>query len=145
MSLRPSSRCLRLLCAATALVTLAGCSLISLKTPERPLSARDLNARLLTRELSAQFIAAVEHDVDGITAAEEDPVVVDNALRWEIAAIAASRRAATRIAPVMSLLYTWALALQLQAFVAAGGTGGTLFATHQDGVRELSDAFAHEA
>ncbi|MBV8496738.1 MAG: hypothetical protein JO361_08160 [Gammaproteobacteria bacterium] len=157
MSVRGSSGCVRLLCAAapraavlalvtfTALAGLAGCSLISLKTPERPLSARDLNARLLTRELSTQFIAAVAHDVDEITAAEEDPVVVDNTLRWGIAAIAESRRAATRTAPVMSLLDTWALALQLQAFASAGGPGGTLFGTHEARVRDLSDAFAHDA
>src|SRR3989440_5430528 len=43
--------------AAALLLCVAGCSLISLKTPERPLSSRDLNARILTREFSYHFIA----------------------------------------------------------------------------------------
>ena len=46
-------------CAAVLLLGAAGCSLISVKSPERPLSVRDLNARILTRELSSQFVAAV--------------------------------------------------------------------------------------
>jgi hypothetical protein len=131
-------------CAAL-LTSLAGCSLVSLKTPERPLSTRDLNARILTRELSSQFVVAVARCADGIAAAEDDPAVLDNSLRWEIAAVAESRRAATRMAPMMSLLDSWALAVQMQAFLADGAPGGALFGTHQDAVRAVTGGFASDA
>lgn len=130
---------------ALVLAGLAGCSLISLKSPERPLSTRDLNARILTRELSAQFIAAVGRCAEDIATSEQEPAVLDNGLRWEIAAVAESRRAASRAAPMMSLLDTWALAVQMQAFTAAGAPGGSLFGAHQQEVRAVSDKFADDA
>jgi hypothetical protein len=123
----------------------AGCSLVSLKTPEHPLSARDLNARILTRELAAQFQTAVTRSAATIVATEEDETVLDNALRWEIAAVAESRRASTQVAPMMSLLDTWALAAQMQAFMAAGAAGGALFGGHEEAVRQVSGDFADGA
>jgi hypothetical protein len=129
----------------TALLAAAGCSLVSVKSPERPLSARDLNARLLTRELSSQFVAAVARCGEDIAATESDPRVLDNTLRWEIAAVAESRRAATRVAPMMSLLDTWALAVQMKAFLAEGAAGGALFGTHQETVRTVSEEYADDA
>ena len=130
-----------LLCGALSLA-LTSCSLISLKSPERPLSPRDLNARILTRELSAQFVTSVSRCADDIAAAERDPAVLDNTLRWEIAAVGESRRAATRLVPMMSLLDTWALAAQMQAFTAAGAAGGALFGAHQQAVRDISGSYA---
>lgn len=129
-------------CAAVLLG--AGCSLISVKSPERPLSVRDLNARILTRELSSQFVAAVARCAEDIAATETDPAVLDNALRWEIAAVAESWRAATRITPIMSLLDSWALGVQMKAFMADGAAGGALFGGHQQVVREVSDNFADD-
>jgi hypothetical protein len=131
--------------AGLLLAALAGCSLISLKSPERPLSPQDLNARILTRERSSQFVAEVGRCADDIAATETDSAVLDNALRWEIAAVAESRRAATRMTPMMSLVDTWALAAQMQAFVADGGAGGALFGAHQDTVRAISDRYAADA
>jgi hypothetical protein len=131
-----------LLGSVTVLGSLAGCSLLSLKSPERPLSARDLNARILTRELAAQFIAAVGRSASDITGSESDPAILDNSLRWEIAAVAETRRAETQIAPLMSLLDTWALAAQMQAFLGGGGAGAALFGTHQGAVRGVTDEFA---
>ncbi|HYL02990.1 MAG TPA: hypothetical protein VEU54_06190 [Steroidobacteraceae bacterium] len=143
---RPRARrTARTLGCAVLLVSLAGCSLVSLRSPERPLSTRDLNARILTRELSAQFIAAVGRCAQDIATSEHDPAVFDNSLRWEIAAVAESRRAATRAAPMMSLLDTWALAVQMQAFAAPGGAGAALFGAHQQQVRAVSDQFADDA
>ena len=136
---------LRLLVCGALLGALAGCSLISLKTPERPLSARDLNARILTRELSTQFVSAVNRSADDIAATEHDPAVLERALRWEIAAVGESRRAATRMAPMMSLLDTWALAAQLQAFTADGAPGGALFGAHQQAIRDISSNYADDA
>ncbi|HWZ61441.1 MAG TPA: hypothetical protein VNX02_00345 [Steroidobacteraceae bacterium] len=133
-----------LACGALALST-PGCSLISLKSPERPLSARDLNARILTRELSAQYVAGVSSLASDIAASESDTAVLDNALRWEIGAVGASRRAATRMAPMMSLLDSWALAQQLEAFSAEGAPGGALFGAHSRAVHELDAAYATDA
>src|SRR5215469_6284508 len=136
----------RACCAGGALlVVLSGCSLISLKTPERPLQPRELNARILTRELSAQFEHAVGRSVDTILESEPDEAVVESALRWQIAAIVTSRGAATQMAPLLSLLDTWALALQMQAFVAEDGAGGALFGTHQAAVRQVVDEYAQGA
>lgn len=145
MELRPRHTSARVLGCGMLALALTSCSLVSLKSPERPLSARDLNARILTRELSAQFVGAVSRCADDIAASEHDPAVLDNALRWEIASVGESRRAATRLAPMMGLLDTWALAAQLQAFTAAGGGGGALFGAHQQAVRELSANYAFDA
>jgi hypothetical protein len=133
-----------LLCGALCLA-LSCCSLISLKSPERPLSPRDLNARILTRELSAQFVTSVDRAADDIAASEHDPAVLENGLRWEIAAVGESRRAATRLVPMMSLLDTWALAAQMQAFTAEGAPGGALFGAHSEAVREVCVSYASDA
>jgi hypothetical protein len=130
---------------AVALLALVGCSLVSFKTPEKPLSAQELNARVLTRELSAQYIVAVDRCAQAIAATDKDQKVLDNALRWEIAAIAESRRAATQMAPRLSLLDTWALALQTKAFVGPGGAGATAFGSHQEAVRQVSGDYADGA
>jgi hypothetical protein len=135
----------RLLLGALACLQLTGCSLISLKSPERPLPPEQLNARILVRELSTQFIAAVGRSSQTIVASEDDQQLLDNALRWEIGAVAQSRRAATQLAPLLSLLDTWALAEQLQAFVSPGGAGGALFGTHQRAIREVCDDYAADA
>jgi hypothetical protein len=144
-STRVASTGVRLFCGSALLLVLAGCSLLSLKTPERPLSPRDLNARILTRELSAQFVTSAGRCADDIAATEHDPRVLDNALRWEIAAIGESRRAATRMAPMMSLLDTWAVAAQMRAFAADGAPGGALFGAHQQAVHDVSANYADDA
>lgn len=133
-----------LLCGAL-LLPLAACSLLTIKTPERPLSVAELNARILTREMSAQFVAAVNSCATDIAATEHDEAVLENALRWEIGAIGESRRAALRVAPMMSLLDSWALAEQMKAFVAEGAPGGALFGAHQQVVRDISAAYAGDA
>jgi hypothetical protein len=58
--------------------------------------------------------------------------VLANALRWKIGAAAESQRAATRLAPMMALLDTWALASQMQQFLSPGRAGGTLFGSRQE-------------
>src|SRR5579872_5393393 len=50
------------------LLSLAACSLVTLKSPEKPLSARELNTRVLTHEFAARFIFAVEQTADEIAA-----------------------------------------------------------------------------
>ena len=135
----------RLRLAALLLSVLAGCSLVSLKSPERALSDRDMNARLLTRELTAHFLELSARSTDNILATETDPAVIEHTLRWELGVIESSRQAEMQLAPLMSLLDTWTLALQLQAFVGEGGRGGKLFGTHQAALREIADNYADGA
>ena len=144
---RPASACAvpAKLAALLLLTALTGCSLISIKSPERPLSARDMNARILTRELTTHFIAANGRNTDNILATESDPAVINNALRWEVGVIVTTRNAETQLSPRMGLLDTWALALQLQGFVSPGGPGGKLFGAHQAAVRTLTDNYADGA
>jgi hypothetical protein len=145
-NVRPSSPRRRAhFAGAVLLLALGGCSLISLKTPERPLPPRDLNARILTRDLATQFQHAAGQSVDSILESERDDAVLESAMRWQIAALASSRSAATQMAPMLSLLDTWALALQIQAFVAEDGAGGALFGTHQAAVRQVCDDYAQGA
>jgi hypothetical protein len=123
---------------------LAGCSLVSLKSPERPLSARDLNARILTHEFAARFIFAVEQTADEIAAGTEDTHVQVNTLRWKIAVATASDRAASQMAPMLGLLDTWALAVQMRDYLD-GGAGGTLFGAQQPAAVKVAADLAHEA
>ena len=124
-----TTRC-RLLVAAL-LLGLTGCSLISLKSPERPLSNRDLNARILTRQFSADFTVAVEQCADDIAAQDPDPAIRRNALRWKIIATDQSERAALQLAPSIALLDTWSLAAGMKAFLSPGGAGEAIFGREQ--------------
>jgi hypothetical protein len=49
------------------------------------------------------------------------------------------------MAPMMSLLDTWALAAQLQTFTAEGAPGGALFGAHQQAVRDISGSYADQS
>jgi len=69
---------------------------------------------------------------DDIAANDSDPEVLANALRWKIGAAAESQRAATRLAPMMALLDSWALASQMQQFLSPGRAGGALFGSRQE-------------
>ena len=115
---------------AALMLNVASCSLISLKSPEKPLSTRDLNARILTHEYSAHFIAAVVQSADQISSSSTDRSARLNALRWKIAASDKSERAASQIVPMMGLLDTWALSVQMHQYLAEGA-GRNLFASQQ--------------
>lgn len=101
-----------------------------------------MNARILTRELTTHFIEETGRNTDSILTTESDPAVINNALRWEVGVIVTTRQSETQLAPLMSLLDTWALALQLQAFVGEGAPGRKLFGKHQAAVRTITDNYA---
>ena len=123
---------------------LAGCSLVTLKSPEKPLSARDLNARILTHEFAARLIFAVEQTADEIAAGTVDTHIQLNTLRWKIAVASASDRAASQMAPMLGLLDTWALATQMRDFLDSG-PGNTLFGSQQPRAVKVATDLAHEA
>jgi hypothetical protein len=127
------------------LLFLAGCSLVSFKSPERPLSERDVRARILTRDYSMHFIAAVEQCAAEIEATEDDLTILANALRWKIGAVSASQSAATQIAPMMSLLDTWTLALQMKGFLSEGNAGAAIFGKHQGSALAVASELADGA
>jgi hypothetical protein len=129
---------------AALLTVLPGCSLVSLKSPEKPLSTRDLNARVLTHDFSGRFVAAVEQAADEIAAGTDNPTVQRNTLRWKIAASSASRRAASQIAPMPSLLDTWALTIQMNEFLD-GGSGKSVFGAGQPNAVAVSASLVQEA
>jgi hypothetical protein len=113
---------------------LSGCSLVSIKSPEKPLSQRDLNARVLTREYSDRFQKMLAGTADDIAAGSPQQDVQLAALRWKIGAASASRRAATQLSPMMGLLDTWGLSAQMQAFLS-DGAGSQLFGAQQEAAR----------
>jgi hypothetical protein len=123
---------------------MASCSLVSVKSPEKPLSARDLNARLLTHEYSAHFIAAVEQTANQISGVSADPAVRMNALRWKMAASANSQRAASQVVPMIGLLDTWALSVQMQQYLA-DGAGRAVFAAQQPLAVSLAEQLTAQA
>ncbi len=108
------------------------------------MSARDLNARLLTHEYSAHFISAVEQTADQISAASPDPAVRMNALRWKIAAAANSQRAASQVVPLIGLLDSWALSVQMQQYLT-DGAGRAVFAAQQSQAVTLAEQLAAQA
>jgi hypothetical protein len=130
------------LAALLMILGVAGCSLVSIKSPERPLSDRDMNARLLTREATTHFLEASARSTESILATETDAAVIEHTLRWELGVIEASRQAEMQLAPLMTLLDTWTFALQLEAFMGPGAPGGNLFGTHQATLREISGNYA---
>jgi len=103
-----------------------------------------MNARVLTRELTTEFLAQTARSTESILASESDPLVVEHTLRWELGVIGSSRQAETQLAPLMSLLDTWALAEQLQTFLSDAGPGAKLFGTHQAALREITDNYADD-
>ena len=135
---------LRAAACAVLLASMASCSLVSVKSPEKPLSARDLNARLLTHEYSAHFIAAVEQTANQISGVSADPAVRMNALRWKMAASANSQRAASQVVPMIGLLDTWALSVQMQQYLA-DGAGRAVFAAQQPLAVSLAEQLTAQA
>jgi len=139
--MRSRHRALVLAAVLGCLLCLGACSLISIKSPERPLSTRDLNARILTREYSADFIAAVAQCADQIALAEEDPAIRRNTLQWKISATTQSQRAAQQLAPMMGVLDTWTFATVMTDFLSPAHPGGTLFGAHQGAALALATQY----
>jgi hypothetical protein len=143
---RPLWRALaRLGVTALGCAGLAACSLLSIKSPERPLSTRDLNARLLTRQFSADFVAAVESCADDIAAAHQGTPSERAALRWKLIATSQSQRAALQLAPLMALLDTWAFSLDMKLFFSPGAPGADLFGPDQARALSVATQYADAA
>jgi hypothetical protein len=123
---------------------LAGCSLFSLRLPDKPLPQRELNARMQTREFASTFAVQVELAADSIAARSTDPATQLNTLRWKLGASKGSLHAATQMTPMMALLDTWAFAEQMRQFFDTGA-GAQLFGENQSIARDTASALAAEA
>ena len=124
--------------------TLSGCSLLTIKSPEIPLTPREQEARLLTRDYAANFANRLTHLMDEARDKESDPAIKVQILRVELGAVTEVTRASTGLSPIGSLLDTWALSIQLRNFLT-DGKGADLMGESQVEVRLASSRLAEEA
>lgn len=138
----------RILPHACALMVLAfwlqGCSLLSIKTPDKPLTPAEQEARLLTRDYAAHFSSTMTHLIEDATARETDSAVRAQAIRLKLGIVTQSTRAATGLSPIGSLLDTWAFAVQLRDYLVSGA-GSELLDGAQGDVRQGAAQLADEA
>src|ERR1700719_1833675 len=109
----PGNTSTRRWCVAPLLASLVltGCSLLSVKSPEIPLTAREQEARLLTRDYAAHFATTVTHLLDDAAHENTTPAIQSLALRLKLGAVTEITRASTGLSPLASLLDTWAFSL----------------------------------
>ena len=129
---------------SVALSALPACSLLSIKTPETPLTPREQEARLLTRDYAEHFNGAMILAIDDAAASQTDPVVRALALQLKLGVVSQSTRAATGLSPMGSLIDTWAFALQLRDYLDSG-SGAALLGGAQSNVRSQAAGLADEA
>jgi hypothetical protein len=125
-------------------VMLTGCSLLTIKSPETPLTPREQEARLLTRDYAAHFATTVTHLIDDAARRDTDPAMRSLALRLKLGAVGEITRASTGLSPIASLLDTWAFSLQFRDFLATG-SGAELLGNAQPGLRLGATQLAAEA
>ena len=127
-----------------ALAAMPACSLLSIKTPEKPLTPREQEARLLTRDYAQHFNGVMIRAIDDAAAGQSDPTVRALALQLKLGVVSQSTRAATGLSPIGSLIDTWAFAMQLRDYLDSG-SGAALLGGAQPDVRAHADGLADEA
>ena len=129
---------------ALAGLALTGCSLLTIKSPEVPLTAREQEARLLTRDYASHFAATVTQLIDDAAHGSSDAALRSQALRLKLGAVAEITRASTGLSPMASLLDTWAFSMQFRDFLVTGAGSGLLGSAQSD-VRVGATLLASEA
>ena len=146
--MRSSDHCVRPTLHRAALLLagllLSGCSLFAIKSPEKPLSAREQQARLLTRDYAAHFVSTITHLLDDAAPNASDPAVRLQAIRLKLGAVSEITRSSTGLSPIASLLDTWAFAVQLRDFLVTGA-GADILGSAQADVRLGATQLADEA
>ena len=125
-------------------LALTGCSLLTIKSPEIPLTPREQEARLLTRDYAAHFATTVTHLIDDAAHGSSDADLRSQALRLKLGAVSEITRASTGLSPIASLLDTWAFSLQFRDFLVTGA-GANLLGSAQSDVRLGATLLATEA
>ena len=123
---------------------LTGCSLLTIKSPETPLTAREQEARLLTRDYAAHFATTITHLLDDAPREDAGTVIRSQALRLKLGAVTEVTRASTGLSPTASLLDTWAFSLQFRDFLTTGA-GAHLLGGAQPDVNRGAALLAAEA
>src|ERR1700734_3576985 len=116
-----------------ACIALTGCSLLTIKSPEIPLTPREQEARLLTRDYAAHFATTTSHLIDDVARENTDPAIRLQALRLKLGAVTEITRASTGLSPMGSLLDTWTFSLQFRDFLTTG-SGANLLGSAQPAV-----------
>ena len=127
-----------------ACFALAGCSLLTIKSPEIPLTSREQEARLLTRDYAAHFATTTSHSIDDAVRGNTDPAIRLQALRLKLGAVTEITRASTGLSPMGSLLDTWAFSLQFRDFLTTG-PGANLLGSAQPEVSRGAAVLGDEA
>jgi hypothetical protein len=135
---------LKLAAPLLACFALTGCSLLTIKSPEIPLTAREQEARLLTRDYAAHFATATSHLIDDAARENTDPAIRLQALRLKLGAVTEITRASTGLSPMGSLLDTWAFSLQFRDFLTTG-SGANLLGSAQPEVSRGAAVLGDEA
>jgi hypothetical protein len=130
-------------CAVAGLI-LTGCSLLTIKSPEIPLSTREQEARLLTRDYAAHFATTITHLIDDTERGDTDPATRTQALKLKLGAVTEITRASTGLSPIASLLDTWAFSLQFRDFLETG-SGAKLVGDARPDLRLAAGRLAAEA
>ncbi|HXC09505.1 MAG TPA: hypothetical protein VNV61_11310 [Steroidobacteraceae bacterium] len=123
---------------------LTGCSLLTIKSPEIPLTPREQEARLLTRDYAAHFATTISHLIDDAARENTDPAIRLQALRLKLGAVTEVTRASTGLSPMGSLLDTWAFSLQFRDFLTTG-SGANLLGSAQPEVSRGAAVLGDEA
>jgi hypothetical protein len=146
--MRSSDHCVRPILRRAALLLagllLSGCSLLAIKSPEKPLSAREQQARLLTRDYAAHFVSTITHLLDDAAPNASDPAVRLQAIRLKLSAVTEITRSSTGLSPIASLLDTWSFAVQFRDFLVTGA-GADILGSAQADVRLGATQLADEA
>lgn len=108
------------LASALTVLLACGCSLIKIDTGVTPLPKKDLQARILTREFAAGYVASVVIAADEIAAETNDSETLRDTIRWKLGTSTAAREAALRTDPKIALADTWAMTIQMRAFFESG-------------------------
>jgi hypothetical protein len=125
-------------------VVLTGCSLVTIKSPETPLTAREQEARLLTRDYAAHFSTTITHLIDDAAHGNTSAATRSQALRLKLGAVTEITRASTGLSPTASLLDTWAFSEQFRDFLVTGA-GVNLLGSAQPDVSRGATILAAEA
>ena len=99
---------------------LTACSLVTIKSPEIPLTAREQEVRLLTREYAANFTATITHLIDDVQQEGSGSAIKAQAARLKLGAVTEVTRASTGLSPIGSLIDTWAFSVQFRDFLTTG-------------------------
>jgi hypothetical protein len=137
-------RAVRRIAPLLAGLVLTGCSLLTIKSPEIPLSAREQEARILTRDYAAHFVTTITHLIDDAEHGDTDPASRTRALKFKLGAVTEITRASTGLSPIASLLDTWAFSLQFRDFLNTG-SGVTLLGDVPPDLRVAAGRLADEA